>query len=83
LFDGVAFDHRRPAINDVSHPSRQAMMSANSRYIITSNGEVNSIPALRRELEQSGTEIRCHSDTEIVLASIEARGFEATPWRPA
>jgi asparagine synthase (glutamine-hydrolysing) len=54
------------------------MHSASGRYLITFNGEIYNHLALRRELETIGAcnHWRGHSDTETLLAAIEAWGLE-------
>lgn len=54
------------------------MYSASGRYVITFNGEIYNHVALRRELETIAACNRWsgHSDTETLLAAIEAWGLE-------
>jgi asparagine synthase (glutamine-hydrolysing) len=73
---GLALGHRRLAIVDLSAAGQQPMVSATSRYVIAFNGEIYNHLALRSELQ--GTVWRGHSDTETLLAAIEAWGIEAT-----
>jgi asparagine synthase (glutamine-hydrolysing) len=56
------------------------MVSASGRYVIAFNGEIYNHLALRAELETAGCAPawRGHSDTETLLATIEAWGVEAT-----
>jgi asparagine synthase (glutamine-hydrolysing) len=78
---GLALAHRRLAILDLSPAGHQPMASATGRYVIAFNGEIYNHLAMRRELESTGAvqqPWRGHSDTETLLAAIEAWGLEAT-----
>lgn len=75
---GLAFAHRRLAILDLSAAGHQPMASATGRYLIVFNGEIYNHLDLRRELEAAcaAPPWRGHSDTETLLAAIEAWGLE-------
>lgn len=73
---GVAFSHRRLSIVDLSPEGHQPMMSADGRYVIVFNGEIYNFAEMRAELERSGTAFRGRSDTEVLLAALEAWGLE-------
>jgi asparagine synthase (glutamine-hydrolysing) len=78
---GLALAHRRLSILDLSPAGHQPMASASGRYRIAFNGEIYNHLALRRELEATGAlqqPWRGHSDTETLLAAIEAWGLEVT-----
>jgi len=74
---GLAMGHRRLSIVDLSPAGHQPMGSASGRYLITLNGEVYNYASLRAELESQGAAPawRGHSDTEVLLAAIEAWGL--------
>ena len=76
----VCFVHRRLAIIDLSVEGHQPMTSASGRYVIAYNGEIYNHNQLRAELEQNGQapSWRGHSDTETLLACIDAYGLRVT-----
>jgi asparagine synthase (glutamine-hydrolysing) len=76
--NGLGFGHRRLAIIDLSPGGHQPMPSASGRFIVTFNGEVFNYRALKAELEAAGRAPawRGSSDTEVMLACIEAWGLE-------
>ncbi len=76
---GIALGHRRLSIVDLSPAGRQPMVSQSGRFVIAFNGEVYNHKDIRRDLETSGKAPtwRGHSDTEVMLATIETLGIAA------
>jgi asparagine synthase (glutamine-hydrolysing) len=77
--DGLAIGFRRLSIVDLSPAGHQPMLSASGRYVLAFNGEVYNYEAIRSELLAAGLapSFRGHSDTEVMLAAIEAWGVES------
>ena len=77
---GVGLAHRRLSIIDLSPAGHQPMCSASGRYVIAFNGEIYNHLALRSRLEANGEvgQWKGHSDTETLLAAIDAWGVMAT-----
>lgn len=76
---GLALAHRRLSIFDLSTAGHQPMFSASGRYVIVFNGEIYNHLQLRQELKCAGLlrgPWHGHSDTETLLAAIEAWGLE-------
>jgi len=77
---GAALGHLRLAIVDLTPAGHQPMISPSGRYVLTYNGEVYNHLEMRAAIEVAGRapEWRGHSDTETLLAGIDAWGFEET-----
>lgn len=76
----IGLAHRRLAIVDLSPAGHQPMVSARERFVIAFNGEIYNHLDIRKELESlvPAPCWRGHSDTETLLAGIEAWGLEST-----
>jgi asparagine synthase (glutamine-hydrolysing) len=81
----VAFAHDRLAILDLSPAGNQPMASASGRFVIIYNGEIYNHQDIRDELTGAGHahNWRGHSDTETLLAAIEAWGIRGAVDRSA
>jgi asparagine synthase (glutamine-hydrolysing) len=75
----IALAHRRLAIIDLSQAGHQPMLSSSGRWVLTYNGEIYNHFDLRRQLEstRAAPDWRGYSDTETLLAAIEAWGVDA------
>jgi asparagine synthase (glutamine-hydrolysing) len=77
---GIGLGHRRLAVVDISSAGAQPMHAHSGRYVMAYNGEIYNHGDLRAELEKSRgpRNWRGHSDTETLLACIDAWGLELT-----
>lgn len=74
---GIALGHRRLSIIDLSPDGHQPMRSRSGRYVIAFNGEIYNFETIRRDVDAAAGRVayRGHSDTEVMLAAIEAWGL--------
>ena len=76
----VGFGHRRLSIVDLSPSGHQPMVSGSGRYVVVYNGEIYNHLNCRASLALSGVSVewRGHSDTESLLAGLDAWGIKGT-----
>lgn len=74
----IGLGHRRLSIIDLSPEGHQPMWSVSRRFCIVFNGEIYNYKDLRKTLDlEHCHEWRGHSDTEVILAAVEAWGIES------
>jgi asparagine synthase (glutamine-hydrolysing) len=73
----VGLGHRRLAIIDLSPAGQQPMVTADSRYVLTYNGEIYNFRELRSELQALGRQFRSRTDSEVVLNALAQWGTHA------
>ena len=73
---GVALAHQRLSVLELSSAGHQPMISRSGRFVIVYNGEIYNHLELREDL--INIDWRGHSDTETLLAAIDAWGVSAT-----
>lgn len=76
---GVGIGHRRLAILDKSEAGSQPMLSPDSRFVLTFNGEIYNFLDLRLELEKNGFTFRSACDSEVLLYALIYWGPSAVP----
>ena len=68
--ENVGLGHRRLAIIDLSEAASQPMLSADSRYVLSYNGEIYNYKEIREELKSLGVRFQSESDSEVLLQSL-------------
>ncbi len=75
----LGLGHRRLSIIDLSEAGNQPMESHSGRYMTVYNGEIYNFKELRADLENEHNVVfHGESDTEVMLAGVEAWGFQET-----
>lgn len=74
--NNLLLTHNRLAILDLSEHGHQPMLAATGRYVLTFNGEIYNFSKLKSDLVAAGIDFRGHSDTEVILALVDAHGIE-------
>ena len=76
----IGLGFRRLSIVDISPAGHQPMQSSSGRYVITFNGEIYNHQSLMQDLEAAAQAPGwCgHSDTETLLAGLDAWGIQGT-----
>ena len=75
---GVGIAHRRLSIIELSSDGNQPMISNNSRFVISFNGEIYNYKELSNELNKDGIFFNDSSDTRVLLTCIESWGIDKT-----
>lgn len=76
--DRVVLGHRRLSIIDTSDCGHQPMVSRSGRFAISFNGEIYNHVELGERFRRDGWTPVGHSDTEVLLESIERSGLDVT-----
>lgn len=70
----ISLAHRRLSIIDTSDSGAQPMVDADSKCVVTFNGEIYNYRELRSALEARGLVFRSRSDTEVLLHLYAQKG---------
>ena len=74
---GIALGHRRLSVVGLGPEGDQPMHSVDGRWVVNYNGELYNHVELRRQLAGDGAVFRGGSDTEVLVAAIQAWGLVA------
>ena len=70
--------HQRLSIIDTSQLGHQPMISRNSRFVISYNGEIYNFLDIKNELMNNGVTFKGSCDTEVLIEAISYWGIETT-----
>ena len=71
-----ALGHRRLSVVDLSPLGHQPMLSGDGRWVLAYNGEIYNFRSLRQQLAAESLSFRGDSDTEVLLAAVQAWGID-------
>ena len=74
----VALSHRRLSVIDLSPSGHQPMLSKDTRYVLTYNGEIYNFLELKKALIDMGHTFSGTSDTEVLLQACVVWGVKKT-----
>ena len=75
--ENIGLGHRRLSIIDPSPAGHQPMVTSDSRFVLTYNGEIYNFKELRIELESKGYMFVSQTDSEVVLYALAEWGSDA------
>ena len=75
---GLALGHQRLSIIDLSAAGNQPMVSQDSRYVISYNGEIYNALEIGNELRKIGVKFKGHADTEVLIEAFSHWGIRGT-----
>jgi len=75
---GLALGHQRLSIIDLSEAGNQPMISRDSRYVISYNGEIYNASEMGNELKKTGIKFKGHADTEVLIEAFSHWGIRDT-----
>ena len=65
--ENIGLGHRRLSIIDLSEAGKQPMVSYDTNYVISYNGEVYNFKKIKKKLIKLGYEFKSQTDSEVVL----------------
>ena len=74
----LQFGFNRLSILDLTENGNQPILSKSNRYVVMCNGEITNYLDLKKEMGLKETDIRSHSDTEILCHCLDRYGIRET-----